>query len=178
MQTRKLPFISPLVLIISTLLAPSGCDFGEKLIGETESESGDESGDESSSESDSESGNDELICAEFTEEAACNAQGNDEIVCSWAMIDRAVRTGDSCEVEEVGYCMQEELFGDTAAGCGSLVGCEESSYLNPYYKITPEGVLLLDQCGGTSEPGFNGCATGEASADDPPECACACALAP
>lgn len=149
------------------LAGPIGCD-SEKNLGEDTSESG-ESSDTAGA---------PLICAEFTVQADCNAQGNEEIVCEWATLDRAVRTGDSCEVTQVGFCLQQELFGETAAGCGSLSGCEGSSYLNPYYKVTPEGVLLLDTCGGTSEPGFAACPTGDVSADDPPECACACALAP
>jgi hypothetical protein len=174
--TMNLRSILSSILVTSALAATSGCDFGNKQIGETEGESGES--ETADGESESESGSDELICAEFTDAASCNAQGNDEIVCKWATIERAVRTGDSCEVEEVGYCLQDELFGETAAGCGELEGCEGTSYLNPYFKITPEGVLLMDSCGGTSEPGFAACQTGEASADDPPECACACALAP
>jgi hypothetical protein len=170
----NLQSIRPLVLVISICAAATGCDYGNKMLGETAGNS-----DSESDSSDSESGSEALICAEFTDQAMCNAQGNDEIVCSWEIIDRAVRTGDVCEVEQVGYCMQDELFGDEAAGCGALAGCEDGPYSQPSFKITPEGVLLIDTCGGgTSEPGFEHCPTGEASADDPPECACACALAP
>jgi hypothetical protein len=155
-------------LLFLVFAATIGCD---KNLGEDTSES-------DTGESESTDTGSALICAEFTSQADCNAQGNDEIVCQWAMLDRAVRTGDSCEVTEVGFCLQQELFGETNAGCGVLSGCEDSMYISPYYKVTPEGVLLLDTCGGTSEPGFAECPTGEASADNPPECACACALAP
>ena len=37
---------------------------------------------------------------------------------------------------------------------------------------------LIDMCGGTPPDGFAPCPSGEASVDNPPECACACALAP
>lgn len=166
-MTMTLRFTRPSTFAFFFILASSlGCDSEKNLEGES-SESG-ESSDTGGA----------LVCAEFTDQAGCNAQGNDEIVCEWAMINRAVRTGDSCEMTQVGFCMKQELFGDTAAGCGMAIGCEDGPYLNPYYKVTPEGVLLVDTCGGTSEPGFSACPTGEASADDPPECACACALAP
>ncbi|MFV8752595.1 hypothetical protein ACNOYE_18765 [Nannocystaceae bacterium ST9] len=164
-----------MVASIVLFASPLACDFGEKQLGEESTTGESESGESESGES-GETLN-QLVCADITNQADCDAAGNDEIVCDWTMINRAVRTGDSCEVTQVGYCMQDELFGETAAGCGVTPGCEDGPGVNPSYKLTPEGVLLIDSCGGTSEPGFIFCESGEASSD-PPECACACALAP
>lgn len=157
------------VLAALIAIAPLACDLGQKNIGD---ENSGDTGTESGTDTD-----DELICGDITDPAECNSASNAEIYCSWGMIGRAVRTGDVCEITEVGYCFQEEYVGDTATGCevGSVEGCPDS---NPTYKITPDGVLLGAVCGGTPEPGFSGCASGTAASADPPECACACELAP
>lgn len=155
-------------LLLSISLA--ACDLGQQKLGDT-----DGVGDES--ESESSTGADELVCAEFTTPEDCNGKSNEFIACSWGTVKMAKRSGDSCEISEVPFCRMEVIFGDTAAGCGVLEGCGDTGFVNPHYRVTPEGVLLVDECGGTHEEGFIACETGTA-ASDPPECACACELAP
>ncbi len=158
--------VSFLALIVLAPLA--GCDLGQKNLGDENADAATESGSDTSS---------VLVCGDISDPGDCNSASNDEIYCAWKMIDRAVRTGDACEITQVGYCFQEELVGETAAGCevGLVEGCPDS---NPTYKVTSEGVLLGAMCGGTAEPGFSGCTSGTAASADPPECACACELAP
>lgn len=120
------------------------------------------------------SGTTDLVACEDLDEVQCDASTE----CVWRGMWRAQRSGDSCEIEEVGRCFGAEI-NDSAAGCGSAPGCDDTLFAAPFYSIEAEGtVLLLDMCGGTTPSGFEPCATGELSADDPPECACACALAP
>jgi hypothetical protein len=153
--------------LVAVFAAAAACVPGEQDTGE------DEAG-ESIGTSDTAG---ELVCADFTNQSECDAQDNGEIACEWTMIARAVRTGDVCEVAQVGYCQVEQVNA-TISGCEVLTGCWEDAFVYPYYKVTPEGVLLIDTCGGTSEPGFAPCPSAIAIEDNPPECACACELAP
>lgn len=173
MRLRPMRPIWTLALPLVLAGALAGCDLGNQNLGE-DSSTGE------SSESESSTGEPaELVCAEFTTPEACNgAPATEEIECSWGVANLATRTGDVCEVTEIGFCRQVVIFGDTAAGCGQIEGCVEGDSLNPQYRLTPEGVVLIDECGGTHEAGFSGCPSGAASVDDPPECACACELAP
>ena len=117
-------------------------------------------------------------CGSFTDQASCEAQNSETLSCLWRPAWRTSRSGDSCEIEETGVCFGIEI-GDTAAGCGSLAGCEDGPYANPFYVEEDGGtVLLVDFCGGSPPAEYQPCSTGELAADDPPECACACALAP
>lgn len=122
---------------------------------------------------------DPAACADQLDQASCQAFNGDESGCSWRTLWRAQRSDDSCAIEEVGRCF-DDAINDSAAGCGPAAGCEDLSvYIDPFYMVEDGGtVLLLDMCGGTAPSGFEPCPTAEASADDPPECACACALAP
>jgi hypothetical protein len=162
-----LRFARPCSWAIFFVLASTGCGPGETNVGEDEA---DESGPSSDTAS-------ELVCADFTSQTECDAQDNGEIGCEWTMLARAVRTGDDCEVTQVGYCRQEEVAA-TITSCELLTGCFADPFVFPYYKVTPEGVLLLDTCNGTDEPGFSACPSAVAVENNPPECACACALAP
>lgn len=114
-------------------------------------------------------------CAAITDASACGAS---ELACEWVTLALAQRSGDACEVSEVGYC-QQEVINTTISSCEVLTGCwTDTPFLNPAYKPTPAGVLLMETCNGTSEPGFMPCPSAVALEDDPPECACACELAP
>jgi hypothetical protein len=159
--------VHPAILVFTL----GACDLGPQKLGDSDGVEA-----ESASESESSTGADELICAEFTTPEDCNGKSNEFIECGWGTVMLATRTGDTCEVSEIPFCRMTVNFGDEAAGCGSLEGCN-GPFLNPQYRVTPEGVVLIDECGGTHEEGFTACASGMASSD-PPECACACELAP
>ncbi len=101
-----------------------------------------------------------------------------ESACVWQSASRATRTGDVCTLEPTGLCFHRSAH-DGAAGCGSLEGCDDSSFANPYYRVEQGGtVVLVDFCGGTPPDSVSACNSGLASEADPPECACACELQP
>lgn len=166
--------------IAASLLGASAC--GEKS-GSDESSasasagSGEASGSTDTTESSSEGVTAPEDCEDITDEAECLAAPGGEFGCDWRVGIVATREGDVCEVSERGVCIGGE-WGNTAAGCGELAGCEGSEFFsNPYYQELPEGLLLLDFCGGSPPASFMPCSSGEAAAD-PAACACACELAP
>ena len=138
--------------------------------------SDDSSGSADSSSSSDSSGSD-TACQDLLEKTTCEASDGTGRGCVWRDTWRATRSEDTCEVEVVGRCF-DGIINDSAAGCGAAAGCGDGPFSEPFYMIEEGAVVLLDMCGGTVPSGYEPCATGEASASDPPECACACELAP